>query len=134
MEINEEEFWNGFNTIKSWDDWRDFKTEFFGKNMLINKSDDDWEQSLSRKDKFIDGLIWHATCCGYKNLHAYFLLDKSRALAFKKLEPEAAADNATKPELYGQICHHCEIWTRSHQPKACPVCKGELLQLPLNEK
>ncbi|NHZ83843.1 hypothetical protein F2P44_31925 [Massilia sp. CCM 8695] len=134
MKINEENFWNEFNEIDSWDDWDDFKKKFFDENRLAIKSDDEWERSLNRGDEFINGLIWHAACCGYKDLHAYFLLDKSRALAFKKLEPEAFANNATKPELYGQICYHCEIWTRSHQPKACPVCNGELLQLPLNEK
>ena len=133
MKIDEKILLEKISKIDSWDEWNDFEERFFNEDTLERKSNDEWELGLNRDDQIIDGITWHATSINYKNLHAYYLYEKSRRTVFAKLEPEAAAENAAHPEWYGQICYHCEIWRRSHKPKACSVCGGELLPFTLNE-
>lgn len=133
MELNEKNLLENLEKINSLDDWMEFEENFFSNNILIEKDNEEDSLCMNREDKTIDGITWHATSCGYKNTDIYFLHEKLSFMVFAKLEPEAAAENAAHPERYGQICCHCEIWTRSHQPKVCPICNGELLPFPLNE-
>jgi hypothetical protein len=88
---------------------------------------------LERADIMLNDVVWHATSIGYKNSELYSLYEKARQMVFKKLEPEAALENAAHPEWYGQICNMCEVWTRSHVPTVCAFCGGELVPFPLND-
>lgn len=134
MKNTEERMWLKLSGIQNWDDWILIEQEFFNQTVLIPKSAEEWCHGLERSDIITpDNIVWQSTSIGYKNRDLYFLYEKARLYAFAKLEPDAAKENSTHPERYGQICNLCELWTRSHEPNVCAFCSNELLPFPLNE-
>lgn len=134
FKIDLEKLEKEINELTDWDDWGGIEKEIFRTDDWPEISLDALERDLERPTQIIAGSEWGSTTNSYdvspEILHLY---EKTRERVFAKLEPEADEENKKHTELFGKRCLYCRIWTRSFSKKNCPICRNELLKMPLNE-
>lgn len=134
LEIDKEMLANEKNKITTWDDWDKLEEKIFKVQTWEETDINTLEKDLERPIITLDGYEWEPTTNSYnlppEILHKY---EKIRVEVFNKLEPEAAKENMSHPEIYAKWCVYCKRWSRKYPKDNCPKCGNELLPLWIGE-